>query len=164
MKWYVVSTQPQKEHRAHQHLLQQGFAVYLPQLRKRRSHARRIDWVRAPLFPRYLFVGFDAEVTRWRAIQSTFGVSHLVCSGGLPLPVPDGIVESIRARETAGGLIEIKPTFHKAQPVIIGEGPFLDQIGLFEHMNDDDRVTILLGLLGREVRVSVPMHAVRAVA
>ena len=163
-RWYVVNTQPQKEERAREHLLHQGFDVYLPRWRKRRSHARRIEWVPTALFPRYLFVGFDIEITRWRAIHSTIGVSHLVCNAGLPLPLPNGIVEDIRARETDGGLIEIKPAFCPNQPVIVGEGPFLDQIGLFEHMNDDARVTILLNLLGREVRVRVPVHSIRAVA
>lgn len=163
-RWYVVSTQPQKEDRAREHLLRQGFDVYLPRWRKRRSHARRIEWVSVPLFPRYLFVGFDIDVTRWRAIQSTVGVSHLICNGGLPLPMPGGIVEEIRAREADGGLIEIKPAFRRGQPVIVGEGPFLDQIGLFERTDDDERVTILLSLLGREVRVKVPTYSIRAVA
>jgi transcriptional antiterminator RfaH len=161
-RWYVVSTQPQKEERAREHLARQGFDVYLPRWRKRRSHARRIEWVPAPLFPRYLFVGFDIEITRWRAINSTFGVSHLVCTGGMPLSMPGGIVEDIRAREATSGLIEIKPAFRKGQSVIVGEGAFLDQIGLFERMNDDERVIILLNLLGREVRVKVPTHSVRA--
>lgn len=163
-RWYVVNTQPQKEERAREHLNRQGFDVYLPRWRKRRSHARRVEWVPAPLFPRYLFVGFDIEITPWRAIHSTIGVSHLVCSGGLPLSMPGAVVEGIRDREAEGGLIEIKPVFRKGQPIVVGEGAFLDQIGLFERMNDDERVTILLSLLGREVRVKVPAHSIRAVA
>ena len=130
----------------------------------RRSHARRVEWVAAPLFPRYLFVGFDIETTGWRAIHSTIGVSHLVCNGGLPTPMSEGIVDEIRARETEGGLIEVSPSFRKGQPVIVGEGPFLDQIGLFEGMNDAERVTILLNLLGRDVQVKVSTYTIRAVA
>jgi len=161
-RWYVVNTQPQKEERVREHLLRQGFDVYLPLWLKRRSHARRIEWMPAPLFPRYLFVGFDIETTRWRAIHSTIGVSHLVSNSYLPRPMPDGIVEQIRAREAESGLIEIKPVFSKGQPVIVGEGPFLEQTGLFECMNDAERVIILLNLLGREVRVKVPVHSIRA--
>ncbi|MSO89947.1 MAG: transcriptional activator RfaH [Rhodospirillaceae bacterium] len=163
-RWYVVSTRPQKEERAREHLSRQGYDVYLPRWRKRRSHARRIEWVPAPLFPRYLFVGFDIGLTRWRAIHSTIGVSHLVSNGGMPLPMPNGIIEDIRAREADSGLIEIKPAFRKGQSVIVGEGPFLDQVGLFERMDDAERVTILLSLLGRDVRVKVPVHSIRAVA
>jgi len=161
-RWYVVNTQPRKEESAREHLLRQGFDVYLPRWRKRRSHARRIEWVPAPLFPRYLFVGFDIGITRWRAIQSTVGVSHLVCNDGLPLPMADDIVEQIRAREAANGLIDVVPAFRKGQPVVVGEGPFLDRIGLFECMNDAERVIVLLSLLGRDVRIKVPTYAIRA--
>ena len=163
-RWYVVNSQPGAEAKAARHLERQGYRVYLPRWRKRRSHARRVEWVAAPLFPRYLFVGFDIEITRWRAIYSTFGVSQLVCSAGLPAPVPEGIVESIRTREAENGLIAIAPRFRKGERVVVGEGPFLDQIGLFEQMDDTERVTILLSLLGREVKVKVPAYAVRAVA
>jgi transcriptional antiterminator RfaH len=163
-RWYVVSTQPNAEAKAVRHLDQQGFRPYLPRRRKRRSHARRVDWVVAPLFPRYLFVRFDIETTRWRAINSTVGVSHLICTGGLPRPVPEGIVKAIRARESDDGLIEIIPRFKKGEPVVVGEGPFLDQIGLFDQIDDSMRVVILLSLLGREVKVRIPTYAVRAAA
>ena len=163
-RWYVVNAQPGAETKAAQHLEWQGYRVYLPRWRKRRSHARRVEWIAAPLFPRYLFVGFDIEHTRWRAIHSTFGVSQLVCNAGLPAPVPEGIVESIRSREAENGLIEIAPRFRKGERVIVGEGPFLDQVGLFERTDDAERVTILLSLLGREIKVKVPAYAVRAVA
>lgn len=163
-RWYVVNSQPGAEAKASQHLARQGYRVYLPRWRKRRSHARRIEWIAAPLFPRYLFVGFDIEHTRWRAIYSTVGVSHLISVGGLPAPVPDGIVEAIRSREVENGLIEIVPNFRKGEPVVIGEGPFLDQIGLFESSDDAARVTVLLGLLGREIKVKIPAYAIRAVA
>lgn len=164
-RWYVVQTQPCSEAKAACNLERQGYRVYLPRWRKRRSHARRVDWIAAPLFPRYLFVSFDIENTPWRAIHSTFGVSSMIATGdGMPRPMPDGIVEEIRVRETENGLIEIKPDFRKGQPVIVGEGPFHEQVGLFERMNDSERVVILLSLLGRDVRVKVPLHAIRAVA
>jgi transcriptional antiterminator RfaH len=163
-RWYVVKTLAQREERARAHLLRQGFDVYLPKWRKRRSHARRVDWIAAPLFPRYMFIRFDIGVTRWRVIQSTIGVSHLVCNGSLPLPVPNGIVEDLQARETQTGYIDIQPAFRKGQAVIVDDGPFLDQVGLFEHADDRQRVTVLLALLGREVRLKVPAYAVRAVA
>ncbi|OHC82919.1 MAG: hypothetical protein A3G73_03430 [Rhodospirillales bacterium RIFCSPLOWO2_12_FULL_67_15] len=164
-RWYVVHSHAGAEANAARHLQRQDYPVYLPRWRKRRSHARRVEWIAAPLFPRYLFVRFDIERTRWRAIHSTVGVSHLISvGGGLPAPVPDGIVEVIRSREAENGLIEIVPHFRRGETVIVGEGPFLDQTGLFERMDDSERVTILLSLLGRDVRVKVPIHAIRAVA
>ena len=52
MRWFVVYTQPLKETVAKQHLEEQGYDVYLPMFKKTRRHARRIDEVLQPLFPR----------------------------------------------------------------------------------------------------------------
>ena len=51
--------------------------------------------VRAPLFPRYLFVILDLERDRWLSVRSTVGVSRLFTQDGRPVPVPVGIVESL---------------------------------------------------------------------
>ena len=61
-RWYVVQTQANAEHKAVAHLGRQGFTTYLPRYLKRRRHARRVDIVPRPLFPRYLFVSIDVGV------------------------------------------------------------------------------------------------------
>ena len=72
----------------------QSFGVYLPRYTKMRRHARKIEAVARPLFPRYLFVALDLARDRWRSIQSTFGVVGLVMSGEQPAPLPTDVVES----------------------------------------------------------------------
>ncbi|MBL8700121.1 MAG: transcriptional activator RfaH [Alphaproteobacteria bacterium] len=163
-RWYVVHTQPHGESRALANLLRQDFAAYLPRYRGRRRHAGRVDDVSKPLFPRYLFVAMDIAQQRWRAIQSTFGVSHLVCRGDEPAAVPDGVVEAIRAREDDKGWIRLGTAASLAAgaAVRVLDGAFADRLGLFEAMTDDARVTVLLDLLGRRVRVALPAGSVVA--
>ena len=60
-RWYVVQSQPNAELKAVAHLNRQGFATYLPRYLKRRRHARRVEIIAAPLFPRYLFVSIDLK-------------------------------------------------------------------------------------------------------
>ncbi len=165
-QWFAVHTQPHAEHKAKFNLERQGFEVYLPRYLKRRSHARKIEWVPSPLFPRYLFTAFDPAVARWRAIMSTFGVSHLICHGNRPIAVPDDVVEQIRGREDEKGLVTLalQAPFEKGDAVPVTAGTLADQVGLFDRMTDDDRVVILLKMLGREVSTSLPLNAVRAVA
>ena len=68
IRWYVVQTQVNGELKAAQNLMRQGFEVYLPCYLKRRRHARKIDLVSKPLFPRYLFVAIDVATQRaWRS-------------------------------------------------------------------------------------------------
>src|ERR1700736_5521886 len=103
--WYVVQTQVNAEAKAARNLVRQGFEIYLPRYLKRRSHARKIEKVAAPLFPRYLFVQVDMETQRWRSIQSTFGVSRLVTNGSDPAPVEREVLRVLRAKEDQSGFI-----------------------------------------------------------
>src|SRR5204862_6519162 len=100
-RWFVAHTHPHAEGKATLHLSRQGFEIYFPRYLKRRRHARRIETVAAPLFPRYLFVAIDLNMQRWRSIFSTVGVSRLVCNGDEPTSVPNGIVEALKNREDA---------------------------------------------------------------
>jgi transcriptional antiterminator RfaH len=164
IRWYAVHAQVNAEAKACLHLRNQGFGTYLPRYMRRRSHARRVELVPTPLFPRYLFVEFDREVVRWRAIRSTVGVSGLVTHGDVPTPVPVGIVEGIMAREDEHGMVPVASTqrFAPGDKVEILDGALEGLTALFEGTTDQQRVILLLDLLGRQVRVTVPTATIRA--
>lgn len=161
--WYVVHTQPNSENRAVTHLERQGFATYCPRYLKRRRHARRVETVVAPLFPRYLFVAVDMGTQRWRSIYSTIGVSRLVCAGDSPTAISDDLIADLKRRET-GGFIQLqqRPRYRVGDKLRVLDGAFADCFGLYDGMPDSDRVIILLDLLGRKVRVMLDMDAVVA--
>lgn len=163
-RWFVAQTQVNAENRAAQNLRQQGFDIYLPRYLKRRRHARKVDHVAAPLFSRYLFVNIDLATQRWRSIQSTFGVSRLVMNGDEPTPVPHGIIPALRAQEDERGFIawRARNSFQPGDKVRVLAGAFMDSLGLFEAMTDRERVSILLDLLGRKVRVVLDADFVSA--
>ncbi len=162
-RWYVARTQPRAEQQARRHLLRQGFETYLPRYRKQRRHARRVDWCQAPLFPGYIFVSFDRAAARWRAIHSTIGISHLVCQGERPSPVPAGVVEDIQASEDETGLVPCPdPLPAPGDTVSLAGGPLAGSIGRFVRLADNERVFVLLQLLGSQVRVSVPRDVLHA--
>jgi transcriptional antiterminator RfaH len=155
-QWYAVYTKPRAEQKARYNLERQGFVAYLPLYLKRRRHARRTDTVASPLFPRYLFIEFDPERSSARPVRSTLGVLSLVTSGTDPIPVPIEIIEQVRARESIGGYVAVKPNYRNGDKVKITEGPLSGCIGLFECDDDDERVNLLLQLLGRQIKVQVP--------
>jgi transcriptional antiterminator RfaH len=163
--WFVVYTQPNGEARALANLRRQGFEAYLPRYRRRRSHARRVDTVERPLFPRYLFVALDLMRARWRPILSTFGVCDLVRQGDTPQKLPEGVVDEIREGEEAHSFDALDPLAGAAPgaAVRILVGPFADLIGKLQAAAESERVTLLLDLLGREVRLRLPRDAVALV-
>lgn len=163
-RWYVVQTHINGEAKAAHNLTRQGFAVYFPRFLKRRTHARKVETVARPLFPRYLFVTIDLTTQRWRSIQSTVGVSHLVSWSGSPASVNGGVISALKAREDVAGFIKLerRASFLPGDKVRVVEGAFIDSLALVEGMNDRERVAILLDFLGRKVRVLVGADLIAA--
>ncbi len=153
--WYLIHSHAHAELKASEHLRRQGFETYLPRYLKQRRHARRIEKVPAPLFPRYLFAAVDMASQRWLSIDSTIGVSKLVRNGDHPAAVPASVVETLKRREDASGYVQLdrRPSFSPGDKVCVVGGTFQDYLGLYEGMSGRERVAILLDLLGRKVRV-----------
>src|SRR5262252_4765052 len=147
-RWFLAHTQPKSEWKAKLHLGAQGFRTYLPQIQKTIRHARKLSTVRAPLFPRYLFVILDLERDRWLSVRSTVGVSSLFSTrDGRPVPVPMGIVESLIERSEES-LTRLDWELVKGQHVRILTGPFVDFLGTLDRLNAAGRVRVLLQLMG----------------
>lgn len=154
--WYVVHTQVNKESLAASHLRNQQFDVYLPVYRRRRCHAGRTDYVLRPLFPRYLFVRLGSEPMRWRSVNGTRGVTHIIRHGDCPATVPDEVIEDIRAREDTAGTVILDPAaLAPGARVHLAAGPFAGYDALFQNVADEERVNLLLQILGRQVPVTV---------
>jgi transcriptional antiterminator RfaH len=162
--WCAVQTHVRSEDKAAFNLSRQGYDVFLPKHLKRRKHARRIDWIPSPLFPRYLFVYINPKTSPWGAIRSTLGVGALICFGNIPATVPVNIIANIKARQDEKGMIKLRDgsEFKPGDRVKIVDGPLNDLEGLFKCLSDNDRVTVLLNLLGREVKVRAPLETVYA--
>jgi transcriptional antiterminator RfaH len=164
LRWYVAQTHARAEAKAAAHLARQGFPTYFPRYLKRRRHARRVETLAAPLFPRYLFVAVDMATQRWRSIQSTIGVMQLVCNGEEPAAISNRIIDDLKNRESGLGFIQLDQhqKFRPGDKLRVIDGVFCDSLGLFEGTTDNERVTILLDLLGRKVRVMLDAEFVIA--
>jgi transcriptional antiterminator RfaH len=159
--WYVASVQPHQEARAERNLRLQGFEPWLPRMRRSRRHARRIETVLAPFFPGYLFVRLNCEIERWRAINGTQGVRHLLCQDGRPAKVPSDFVETLRRSSDEEGLLSARTDDLKVGgEVRLISGPFMDYVGSLLRLTDQERVTLLLKVLGRYVETMVPRRIV----
>ena len=165
ISWCVAYTQPLKEIVAQQHLLDQGYEVYVPSFKKIVRHARKVEEKFVPLFPRYIFIGMDLEAARWRSVNGTRGVSHLLMSNDWnPAKVPTRIIDDLRAQEIGDGIVPVTSlvNFVKGEKVRIVEGAFTDQMAIFQSMDDKSRVQLLLTFMGREMKMTLPTYSVEA--
>ena len=158
-RWYLVFTAPQQEARAVLNLARQGFRPFLPRILKSVRHARTISMVRAPLFPRYVFLPLDLDLDRWLSVRSTFGVSSLYMSGSQPGPVPRGVVEAIIEHADGAGSVRLDAGLAVGDEVRLLSGPFTDILCTLDRLDDNGRVRVLLDIMGKSTPVTLPRSA-----
>ena len=153
MRWYAVHTQPLSEIRAQGHLTNQNFRTFLPKRHKTVRHARKMSTIKAPFFPRYLFVALDINRHQWRSVNGTFGVSRLVMQGDRPNPVLAGVVETLIASADESGILQFGPHLKVGGTVRLMAGPFAEHLAILDRLDDSGRVRVLLDLMGRQVAI-----------
>lgn len=163
-RWYAVQCRPHREVGAAVHLANQDFEVFLPLREKTRRHARKIDNVRVPFFPGYLFVKLDVSRERWRSVNGTFGVVRLVMLGDRPAPAPRGVVEALIEACGPDGLLQRQEELAPGQRIRIVVGPFADFIGELERLTDANRVRVLLDIMGGQIAVTLSRMSVMPAA
>ena len=101
--WLLAQAKPGMMARAQRNLENQGFRVFVPQIRETRRVGSRFKDRVGPLFPGYIFVQVDIDVSPWRKINSTFGVSRLVSfAKDRPAVVPSELITDLRSRFSVG--------------------------------------------------------------
>ena len=159
-RWFLVHTLPHNERRAALHLGAQGFRTHFPTIEKTIRHARQLRTVRAPLFPRYLFLILDPSRDRWLSVQGTFGVSALYTCENRPVAVPRGIVETLVENTDEANLTLFSSGLTTGQSVRILSGPFVDFIGKLERLDASGRVRVLLDMMGTAIPVALRRTAI----
>ena len=159
-RWYLVHTLPHGERRAELHLGAQGFRTHFPTIEKTIRHARQLRTVRAPLFPRYLFLILDLGRDRWLSVWGTFGVSSVFTCEGRPVPVPEGIVETLIENSDEANMALFASGLATGQSVRILSGPFANVVGTLERLDAAGRVRVLLDMMGTAVPVALRRNAI----
>jgi len=156
LRWFLVQLKPKGLQRARCNLARQDFSLFCPMEPVTKISRGRFGSFWRELFPGYLFVGFDPATAPWRMINSTFGVARLVTFGkAAPTPLPADLIEGLQSRCDADGHL-LPPKILKAgDRVQIVQGPFSDLTAKIERITPDQRVWVLLDVLGRQTPISL---------
>jgi transcriptional antiterminator RfaH len=143
-RWYVVKSKPRAEREAAEQLTRQDYRVVLPELIQPRKR-----W--EALFPSYL-----------APVRSTLGVSQLVRFGTTHATVPDQVVQDALAiaRWMSQRDEAVVHGLTAGTPVMMVEGPLKGLQGLVT-ASAQDRVFVLLEIMGREVTVQAQARVLR---
>lgn len=159
MDWAVVRTHPGAESRALKHLDRQEFVHFFPQYQTvgvRRG--RRVDL--APyVFPTYGFV--DMETGSGRALRGTRGVAEVLEPEGpvSSLEINSFVNRLMASRDPAGFIVMPQAAVHVRRigdRVRVDRGPLEGRSGLYDGQTSQQRVFVLMRMMGRgAVRVRV---------
>ena len=154
-KWSLFTTKPRQEKKAKKNLENQGYRAFCPMI--------KINDRLVVLFPGYLFIQLNEKTQNWSPINSTKGVSHFVKFGLNFAKVPNSVIEFIKTNQhiTADKLCNLNK-FKPGDKVQISDGAFQDYIAIFKCYKSDERVIILMNLLGHEQSLSIKKESVIA--
>jgi len=148
--WYTLFTKPRMERVFGRNLAARGVEVYVPLIE---YHGKRGNLLDKPFFPRYAFARFDWHDEGISRLQWTPGLKHVVTFSGKPAIMRDSTIVAMREQlEQLDGdeFLSLKP----GERVIVKDGPFKDLVGVFERrMNGQQRVAVLMEMLGHEARI-----------
>ena len=154
--WYLIHTKPRQEELAKEHLERQNYSVYLPMAVVRRKRRGKSVRVVEAMFLRYLFIYLSDETDDWGPIRSTIGVSSLIRFGIEPAKIPQTLIDALIARENSEGIHELPvKDFEQGQEVVISEGPFEGYEALFATHESKERVSLLLKIAGKTVKIQI---------
>ena len=162
LQWYVVRSKPRRETYAQEQLLRRGVETFLPRILE--AGGPRMEPIVGPLFPGYLFARVDL-LSQYNSVIWSPGVRNFVAFGEVPAAVDPAVVEFLRERCGAEGVVRVVRTFQDGDVVRIVRGPLGGLVGVVQgQVSGQARVRILMEMLRRRTQVSVPVQLVEHVA
>ena len=153
--WFLLQFKPNSHRVALRNLHRQGFETFLPMQDVTQRKPTKLIQQLKPLFPGYMFVAFERESAPWHQIKSTIGVSRLVSFDGQPKALPLDLVSSLMRRCDSNGELLLLKQLNTGENVELISGPFTTFVATVEHIDENQRVFILMDFMGRQTRLHV---------
>ena len=151
--WYLIKTKPRQENVAIKNLENQEYSTYCPSVKIKKKHV--------VLFPGYLFIHLDKKQENWSPIRSTKGVLNFVRFGLNYGQVPDTVIEFLKANQLISKeKLENLNKFKPGDKVQITDGVFKNCVAIFESFKSDERVILLMNILGQQQAIAIKQESV----
>jgi transcriptional antiterminator RfaH len=158
--WYCVRSKPKKERMAAGSVESlHGLEVFCPQIRFQRKTVRGPVWFQEAMFPGYFFARFDLFEMK-RAVSYAPGVLNIPIFDGRIVPVPDAVIESLRADLDAESVVEAVEPLEVGEETTVLEGSMRGlKVKIIKLMPAQERVGVLMEMLGTLVEAEFPVDA-----
>jgi transcriptional antiterminator RfaH len=159
--WVLAQVKPNGHHIAVRNLHRQDYKTFLPMHEETKRRGGRFVTTLRPLFGGYLFIAMNPMQQGWRVINNTHGITRLVCTADTPISVPADLISQLKLRCGENDKILPEHSLKAGDKVTLSTGPFANFVAKVEAVTTDQRVWILLDLMGRAARLQVPKNALQ---
>ena len=151
--WFLIKTKSRQENVAIKNLENQEYSTYCPTVKIKNNNV--------VLFPGYIFIHLDKKQENWSPIRSTKGVLNFVRFGLNFAQAPDTVIEFLKAnqliyKEKLINLNKFKP----GDKVQITDGVFKNCVAIFKSSKSEERVILLMSLLGQQQAINIKQESV----
>jgi transcriptional antiterminator RfaH len=160
-EWFILQFKSNSHHLAAKNLNRQGFETFLPLHGVTSRKLSQFINTSKPLFPGYMFIRFDRTESEWHKINNTYGVSRLITFNSILKSIPTSFVDSLMKRYDLSGKLLPILKMGKGNKVEILEGPFANFIATVEKYESEQRIWLLMDLMGRKAKIQTPLNALQ---
>lgn len=158
-RWWVLHTKPRNEKALALDLSRRGIAHYLPLVRLKRKHGRRVVRIELPLFPGYLFLCGNID-DRYDAL-TTHRIANV-----LEVPDQDGLQWSLSQVDrmlSSEQQVDVYPAIRCGRRCRIKGGSLAGLEGVVLRRRNVWRVCVVIDVLGQSAEVEIDASLVEVI-
>lgn len=155
--WLIAQIKPNSYDIAIKNLERQGFETFLPKMEITIKKKGKFINKGLPVFPGYIFVGFDPQSYSWNKINSTYGVLKVLAFNNKPSIISLSLILALKNRYEDKQEPIINKSLQKGDLIKFYNGPFVNLVANIETVDPKDRIQVLLRVLGGERKLQISL-------
>ena len=105
-----------------------------------------------------MFIAFDKSIADWVKINNTYGVLRIITFNSKLKSVPESIINDLMEGNNNSKKSQPTIEFTKGDQVKVLSGPFTNFIAKVETYGRNQRIWVLMNLMGRETKIQAPVE------
>lgn len=160
-RWYAVYTYPRHEKSVMEHFESKSLEAFLPTFTAESRWKDRRVRLQTPVFPGYVFARINA--CHRNKILSSPGVIRMLCFNGMPAPIDDVEIESIKLCMEQGLVFEPCSFLEVGDRVRVKSGVLEGLEGYISRRKNDRRLIVPITLIHQSVTIEVDVQLLELV-
>lgn len=160
-RWYAVYTYPRHEKSVLEHFELKSLEAFLPTfVTESRWKDRRVR-LQTPVFPGYVFTRIHAS--HRNKVLSSPGVIRILCFNGMPAPIDDAEIESVKRCLEQGTVLGPCPLLEVGERVRVKSGVLEGLEGHISRCKNDRRLIVPITLIHQSVAIEIDVQLLELV-